>query len=111
MERFVTRYPTSTKTNSAYLDVADYYFKTGKYSLARKWYDKVDEKSMSRAERQRFYFNNGYAYFRANQYDEARKYLNRVRDSKEYGARPNTILAIWLMKMTIMKRPMRILKR
>ncbi|MFZ0491481.1 MAG: tetratricopeptide repeat protein [Salegentibacter sp.] len=86
MERFVTRYPTSTKTNSAFLDVADYYFNTGKYSLARKWYDKVDEKSMSRADRQRFYFNNGYAYFKANQYDEARKYLNRVRDSKEYGA-------------------------
>ncbi len=86
MERFVTRYPTSTKTNSAFLDVADYYFNTGKYSLARKWYDKVDEKSMSRADRQRFYFNNGYAYFKANQFDEARKYLNRVRDSKEYGA-------------------------
>lgn len=86
MERFVTRYPTSTKTNSAFLDVADYYFNTGKYSLARKWYDKVDEESMSRADRQRFYFNNGYAYFKANQYDEARKYLNRVRDSKEYGA-------------------------
>ncbi|TDN84736.1 tetratricopeptide repeat protein [Salegentibacter sp. 24] len=86
MERFVSRYPTSTKTNSAYLDVADYYFQTGKYSLARKWYDKVDENSMSRADKQRFYFNNGYAYFRAKQYEEARKYLERVRDSKEYGS-------------------------
>lgn len=86
MERFVSRYPTSTKTNSAYRDVADYYFQTGKYSLARKWYDKVDENSMSRAERQRFYFNNGYAYFRAKQYDQARKYLERVRDSKEFGS-------------------------
>ncbi|SFF94900.1 Tetratricopeptide repeat-containing protein [Salegentibacter agarivorans] len=86
MERFVSRYPTSTKTNSAYLDVADYYFQTGKYSLARKWYDKVDEKSMSRAERERYYFNNGYAYFRAKQYDQARTYLERVRDSQEFGS-------------------------
>ncbi|WP_289022958.1 tetratricopeptide repeat protein [uncultured Salegentibacter sp.] len=86
MERFVSRYPTSTKTNSAYRDVADYYFQTGKYSLARKWYNKVDENSMSRAEKQRFYFNNGYAYFRAKQYDQARKYLERVRDSKEFGS-------------------------
>jgi TolA-binding protein len=86
MERFVSRYPTSTKTNSAYLDVADYYFQTGKYSLARKWYDKVDEKSMSRADRDRYYFKNGYAYFRAKQYDEARKYLERVRDSQEFGS-------------------------
>ncbi|MDT0646355.1 tetratricopeptide repeat protein [Zunongwangia sp. F260] len=86
MERFVTRYPTSTKTNSAYLDVADYYFNTGKYALARKWYDKVDENAMSRKDRQRFYFNNGYAYFRSNDYEQARTYLERVRDSKEYGS-------------------------
>ncbi len=86
MENFVTRYPTSTKTNSAYLDVADYYFQTGKYALARRWYDRVDENSMSRKDRERFNFNNGYAYFRANQFEEAQKYLNRVRDSKQYGA-------------------------
>jgi len=86
MENFVTRYPTSTKTNSAYLDVADYYFQTGKYPLARRWYDRVDENSMSRKDRERFYFNNGYAYFRSNQFEEAQTYFNRVRDSKEYGA-------------------------
>ncbi len=86
MENFVTRYPTSTKTNSAYLDVADYYFQTGKYALSRRWYDRVDEKAMSKKDRERYYFNNGYAYFRANQFEEAQTYLNRVRDSKEYGA-------------------------
>ncbi|APU67250.1 tetratricopeptide repeat protein [Christiangramia flava] len=86
MEDFVTRYPTSTKTNSAYLDVADYYFKTGKYPLARRWYDRVDEKAMSRKDRERFYFNNGYAYFRSNDKEKAETYFNKVRDSKEYGA-------------------------
>lgn len=86
MENFVTRYPTSTKTNSAYLDVADYYFQTGKYALSRKWYDRVDENAMSKKDRERYYFNNGYAYFRSNQFEEAQTYLNRVRDSREYGA-------------------------
>lgn len=86
MQNFVERYPTSTKRNSAFLDVADYYFETGKYALARRWYDRVDEKGMSRDERQRFYFNNGYAYFQAKQYEDAERYFNRVRDSKEYGS-------------------------
>lgn len=86
MEDFVQRYPTSTKTNAAYLDVADYYFNTGKYSLARKWYDTVDQNNLSKAEKERFYFNNGYAYFRANDFEEAKTYLNRVKDSKKYGS-------------------------
>lgn len=85
MEDFVERYPTSTKRNSAFLDVADYYFQTGKYALARRWYDRVDEGSMSRGDRDRYYFNNGYAYFTTKQYDEAQKFLNRVRNSPDYG--------------------------
>ncbi len=86
MEDFVERYPTSTKRNTAFIDVADYYFQTGKYSYARKWYDKVDEKGMSRADKERYYFNNGYAYFASNNFEEAATYLNKVRDSKEYGS-------------------------
>ena len=86
MEDFVQRYPTSTKTNAAFLDVADYYFNSGKYSLARKWYDTVDQRNLSRSEKERFYFNNGYAYFKANEFDKAKDYLSRVKDSKEYGS-------------------------
>ncbi|GAB2773629.1 tetratricopeptide repeat protein [Salinimicrobium soli] len=86
MEDFVQRYPTSTKTNAAFLDVADYYFNTGKYSLARKWYDTVDQGNLTRSEKERFYFNNGYAYFKANQFEEAKNYLNKVKDSKKYGS-------------------------
>ncbi len=86
MERFVTRYPNSTKTNSAYIDVANYYFETGKYNLSRKWYDKVDENSLGRKDRERYYFNSGYTYFKANQYEQARTYFERIRDSQEFGS-------------------------
>ncbi len=87
MEEFVERYPTSTKTNAAFLDVADYYFETGKYSLARKWYDTVDQSNLSRSEKERFYFNNGYAYFKGNQFEEAKEYLERVKNSEKYGSK------------------------
>ncbi|HBR55178.1 MAG TPA: tetratricopeptide repeat protein [Flavobacteriaceae bacterium] len=86
MEEFVTEYPTSIKRNDAYINVANYYFENGKYSYARKWYDKVDEGSLPRSEREKFNFNNGYAYFKNKRFNEAKKYLNRVTTSEKYGS-------------------------
>ena len=86
METFVTDYPTSIKRNEAYINVANYYFENGKYSYARKWYDKVDEGSLSGAALERFNFNNGYAYFKNKRYVEAKKYFNRVSNSNAYGS-------------------------
>lgn len=86
MEQFVTNYPTSIKRNDAFIDVADYYFENGKYAYARKWYDKVDEAGLSRGAREKFYFNNGYAFFVNKNYPEAQKYFNRVSDSQKYGS-------------------------
>ena len=83
---FVEEYPTSTKRNTAFLDVADYYFNNGKYAYARKWYEKVDEGSMARAEKERFYFNYGYSLYSTKDEKQATKYLNRVVNSEEYGS-------------------------
>ena len=47
MERFVADYPTSTKQNQAYIEVAHYYFKQGNYPQALQWFDKVDESQLS----------------------------------------------------------------
>lgn len=86
MQSFVENYPTSIKRNDAFINVANYYFENGKYSYARKWYDKVDESSLSRGERERFNFNNGYAYFKNKRFNEAKKFFNRVSDSPKYGS-------------------------
>lgn len=86
MEQFVEKYPTSIKQNSAFINVANYYFENGKYSFARKWYDKVDENSLSRIEKDKFYFNNGYTYFNNKRYEDAKRYFNRVITSSTYGS-------------------------
>tara|TARA_R100001369_G_scaffold90240_1_gene128972 strand:+ start:294 stop:3317 length:3024 start_codon:yes stop_codon:yes gene_type:complete len=83
---FVEDYPTSTKRNTAFLDVADYYFNNGKFTYARKWYDKVDELSIARSEKDRFNFNYGYSLYSTKSEKQATKYLNRVINSKEYGS-------------------------
>ena len=86
MEDFVTNYPTSTKRNSAYADVAEYYFETGKYPYALKWYKKVDQSSLSRLEMDKFNFNYGYALYSSKNTTEAEKYLNKVTTSPVYGS-------------------------
>ncbi len=86
MEKFVEEYPTSVKRNEAFINVGNYYFENGKYTKARKWYGKVAEKSLSRKEREKFYFNNGYALFKGGSNNAAKKYLSKVEGSKKYGA-------------------------
>ncbi|NRD24566.1 tetratricopeptide repeat protein [Winogradskyella litoriviva] len=83
---FVDEYPTSTKRNTAFLDVADYYFNNGKYAYARKWYERVDERSIARSEKESFNFNYGYSLYSTKDEKKATKYLNRVVNSKEYGS-------------------------
>lgn len=53
----------SIKRNDVFINVVNYYFENGKYLYVWKWYDKVDESSLSRGEWEKFYFNNGYVYF------------------------------------------------
>ncbi|MCW5518046.1 tetratricopeptide repeat protein [Muriicola sp. Z0-33] len=86
MEDFVERYPTSTKRNSAFLDVADYYFENGKYPYALKWYKKVDQSAMARKDKERFNFNMGYALFSSKKPKEAERYLSKVTNSATYGS-------------------------
>lgn len=86
VEQFVEDYPTSTKRNTAFVDVADYYFENGKYAYAQKWYEKVDEESLSKSEQEKYNFNNGYVSFSTKNYKEAKKYLTRVETSEKYGA-------------------------
>jgi tetratricopeptide (TPR) repeat protein len=86
MENFVEDYPTSTKQNQAFVEVAGYYFSQGKYPQALQWYDKVDESSMSIADRDKYNFQKGYSYFSAGDKKQADKYLNKVINSKEFGS-------------------------
>lgn len=86
MEQFVEDYPTSPRKNTAYLEVGNFYFETGKYPQAIKWLDKVNENTLSYSERDRYYFQKGYGYFQAKNRKEAENYLNRVAASPEYGS-------------------------
>ena len=86
MEQFVSDYPTSVKQNQAYIEVAHYHFNQGNFPQALKWFDKVDESSLSRNDQDKFNFQKGYSFFNAKKKKEATVYLNKVVNSAEYGS-------------------------
>lgn len=86
MESFVSNYPTSSKQNQAYKEVAQYYFEGGKYPQALEYFNKVDESSLTYSEQEKFNFQKGYAFFTAKNKKEATAYFNKVVNSKEYGS-------------------------
>ncbi|OXG06376.1 tetratricopeptide repeat protein [Flavobacterium araucananum] len=86
MEKFVSDYPTSTKQNQAYIEVAQFFFEQGNYPKALQWFDKVDESYMSKSDSDKFNFQKGYSYFNAKKKKEATTYFNKVVNSPEFGS-------------------------
>lgn len=86
MQSFVKNYPTSTKQNLAYTEVATYYFEQGKYPQALEWFDKVDESSLTEDELDKYNFYKGYSFFNSSKEKEATQYFNKVVNSQEYGS-------------------------
>ncbi|MAZ26063.1 MAG: hypothetical protein CL868_03165 [Cytophagaceae bacterium] len=85
MQEFVDEYPTSTKRNSAYKDVADYYFENARYPNAKRWYERVDLDKLNWRELDRYNFNMGYVHLKTRQPDQAKVYFDRVIHSPEFG--------------------------
>ncbi|MEY2869208.1 MAG: hypothetical protein RIR01_1691, partial [Bacteroidota bacterium] len=86
MEKFIEEYPTSSKSNQAYVEVAHYYFNQGNYAESLNWFEKVDESQLSTKDKERFNFQKGYSFFSSNNKKEATTYFNKVVNSKTYGS-------------------------
>ncbi len=89
MQEFVDKYPTSTKRNTAFIEVADYYYKIGKYTLAAKWYEKVNTTSLSVRKEETFNFNYAYSLFTAKNYTKSKEYFLTLLDSPTYSSQAN----------------------
>ncbi|QBZ97831.1 tetratricopeptide repeat protein [Flavobacterium sangjuense] len=92
VEKFISDYPTSSKQNQAYIEVAQYYFEQGKFPQALQYFDKVDENALTYEQTEKFTFQKGYAYFTAGDKKAAADYFNKVVNSKEYGTQANYYL-------------------
>jgi len=86
MENFIFDHPTSTKLNIAYIEIAKYYFDQGSFTLSLKWFEKIDESTLSSDDIDQFNFQKGYAFFAAKNKSQATTYFSKVQNSKLYGA-------------------------
>ncbi|SDW89364.1 tetratricopeptide repeat protein [Flavobacterium degerlachei] len=86
MENFVADYPTSAKSNQAFIEVAHFYFEQGNYPQALQWFERVDESQLNNRDRDKFNFQKGYAFFSSKNKKEATSYFNKVVNSEEYGS-------------------------
>ncbi len=86
MRNFVERYPTSTKQNTAFLEVGDYYFKNANYPYALKWYKRVETRNLSIGQEEDYNFKYGYGLFAMHSYQRAKEYFQKLLTSQEYGS-------------------------
>ena len=86
MNAFFEKFPTSTKRNTAFMEVGDYYFNNRSYAYALKWFNKVKENNLTLHGQEEFNFKKGYALFAVGSFANSRKYFSQLLNSEKYGA-------------------------
>ncbi|MGI9532010.1 tetratricopeptide repeat protein [Lutimonas sp.] len=86
MNTFFEKFPTSTKRNTAFLEVGDYYFNNRSYAYALKWFNKINENNLTLYSQEDFNFKKAYALFAVGSFANSRKYFSKLLDSDTYGA-------------------------
>ncbi len=98
MRDFVEDYPESPRRNSAYTNVAQFYFKSGQYAEARKWYQKVNPYGLTASEKPEYNFNRGYTAFKTQHPKQAKHYFTQVKNDAKYGSQANYYLGFLAYK-------------
>ncbi|MEN8186874.1 MAG: tetratricopeptide repeat protein [Bacteroidota bacterium] len=86
MNNFFENFPTSTKRNTAFMEVGDYYFNNANYPYALKWYSRVNTYALNEYEKEDFQFKFAYGLFATNSFTKSKKYFSSLLNSKKYGA-------------------------
>ena len=86
MNAFFEKFPTSTKRNTAFLEVGDYYFNNRSYAYALKWFNKINENNLTLYSQEEFNFKKAYALFAVGSFAKSRTYFSKLLDSNKYGS-------------------------
>ena len=85
VNQFIVNHKESPFINSAYLQLGTLYFNKSKYKDALKSFKKVQVSSISKDERDVYYYEYAYSYFKTDNLKSAERYFKRVENSKRFG--------------------------
>ncbi|MBA5793996.1 tetratricopeptide repeat protein [Flavobacterium sp. xlx-214] len=85
INQFIYDYPTSAKQSQAYVDVSNFYFLQGDYEQSLVYAEKINEEILSPANKDRYNFQKGYAYFSKKDIAKANTFLQKVDLEGTYG--------------------------
>jgi len=84
LSAFMIDNPTNYLTETAYYDLASYYFLNGKYTYALKWFSKIKDTDVASAKRNEYYFNKAYTLFTIKRFKEAEKLFQKIESVPKY---------------------------
>ncbi|TYP97919.1 tetratricopeptide repeat protein [Tenacibaculum adriaticum] len=82
---FVKNHPYNSKKEKAYMNVGNYYFANRKASHALKWYQKVNPKLLSVADKDELNYKMGYALLVSNYFTGAKEKFETLLGNPLYG--------------------------
>ncbi len=82
LEAFLTKNPTSSKTNPARFYLGNFYYSNKAYKQALAAYQTVDTHELSGNETGEYFFKTGYCHYDAKQTEKAKNNFYEVKDSK-----------------------------
>ena len=72
VNNFILNHPESPLSSAAYVQMAHLYFQQGNYAESLEWYNAIDPLSLKGEEKDRYYFEKGYALFNTGKQNESK---------------------------------------
>lgn len=79
IKNFVKQYPTHPRANTAYFELANFYYKEKNYAKAIQYYEETDRTELKRDDQTEYDFRIGYSYFTRKAFGEAATYFDRLK--------------------------------
>jgi len=85
--KFISDYPESPRTRTAYFEMGRYQYRVNHYREAIEYFDKVWKQHLNRDQQAELYFKKGYSYFKLGQTEKAQKMFYELIDkNNKYSA-------------------------